>query len=151
LKGFFLDLIGSASLHTDGNDPIDFLNPEGAQGVLTYNTLSQRPSYDVKAFLRYEPKTFLFAAVGIEKLWGGEQTVSNGRFTVAGRSVVIPQPDLSISKDDFLRGHFQFQLSVGRDFLVAADVFHDFDRVGGFRNDAGVEVRLTKLFFPQNP
>jgi hypothetical protein len=151
LNGLFLDLIASASLHTDGNDPIDFLNPEGARfrGVLTYDTLSQKTSYDVKAFLRYEPKTFLFAAVGIEKSWGGEQTVSNGRFTVAGRPVVIPQPDLSISNDDFLRGHFQFQLSLGRDFLVAADVFHDFDRVGGFRNDAGVEVRLTKLFFPQ--
>jgi len=151
MKGFFLDLIASASLHTDGNDPINFLNPEGARfrGVLTYDTLSQKTSYDVKAFLRYEPKTFLFAALGIEKSWGGEQTVSNGRFTVAGRPIVIPQPDLSISKENFLRGHFQFQIPLGHDFLVAADVFHDFDRVGGFRNDIGVEMRLTKLFFPR--
>jgi hypothetical protein len=58
---------------------------------------------------------------------------------------------LSLTKDDYLRGHLQFQFPILRDFAIAADVFHDFDRVGGFREDIGAEIRLTKFFFPQPP
>jgi hypothetical protein len=57
--------------------------------------LTQRPSYDVKAFLRYNPSTFLFAAIGIEKSWGGEQMATNGKFVVAGLPVAIAQPNVS--------------------------------------------------------
>ncbi|HSV25210.1 MAG TPA: transporter [Xanthobacteraceae bacterium] len=142
LKGFFVDLIANASIHTDGNGPINL-------GVVSYDTLTQRPSYDVKAFLRYEPTTFSFVALGIEKSWGGEQVATNGRFAVP---LPLPQPpNLSLTKDDFLRGHLQFQFPLARDFAVAADVFHDFARVGGFRDDIGAEIRLTKFFFPQPP
>jgi hypothetical protein len=150
LKGFFFDLIANASIHTDGNGPVNFINPASAPlpGVLSYDMLTQRPSYDVKAFLRYEPRTFQFVAVGIEKSWGGEQVATNGRFTVTGLPLVIPQAPLSLSKDDFLRGHLQFQFPLAQDFAVAADVFHDFTRAGGFKDDIGVEVRLTKFFFP---
>jgi hypothetical protein len=111
--------------------------------------LTQQPSYDVKAFLRFNPSTFLFAAVGIEKSWGGEQTATDGRFAVAGLPVVIPQPNMSIGKDDFLRGHFQFQIPLAQDFTVAGDVFHDFEATGGFKENIGVEIRLAKFFFPQ--
>ena len=151
LKGLFFDLIANASFHTDGRNPLLLVNPAASPlpGVLSYDTLTQRPSYDVKAFLRYEPKTFLFVAVGIEKSWGGEQIATRGSFAVAGSSVVVPQSDLSLSRDDFLRGHVQFQVPVTADFAVAADIFHDFDRVGGLRSDIGVEVRLTKLFLPR--
>jgi len=142
LKGFFVDLIANASIHTDGNGPINL-------GVVSYDTLTQRPSYDLKAFLRYEPTTFSFVALGIEKSWGGEQVATNGRFAVP---LPLPQPpNLSLTKDDFLRGHLQFQFPLARDFAVAADVFHDFARVGGFRDDIGAEIRLTKFFFPQPP
>jgi hypothetical protein len=151
LKGVFFDLIANASFHTNGNSPLAVVNPASAPvpGVLTYDTLTQRTSYDVKAFLRYEPKTFHFVALGIEKSWGGEQIATNGRFSVTGSSTVLPQADLSLSKDDFLRGHLQFQYPFTKDFAVAADIFHDFERVGGLRNDIGVEIRLTKFFFPQ--
>jgi hypothetical protein len=64
---------------------------------------------------------------------------------------VAPQAPLSLSKDDFLRGHLQFQFPLARDFAVAADIFHDFTRVGGFKDDIGAEIRLTKFFFPQPP
>jgi len=142
LKGFFFDLIANASIHTDGNGPINL-------GIVSYDTLTQRPSYDVKAFIRYEPTTFSFVALGIEKSWGGEQVATNGRFAVP---LPLPQPpNLSLTKDDFLRGHLQFQFPLARDFAVAADVFHDFARVGGFRDDIGAEIRLTKFFFPQPP
>jgi hypothetical protein len=70
---------------------------------------------------------------------------------VTGLPIVIPQAPLSLSKDDFLRGHLQFQAPLAQDFAVAADVFHDFTRVGGFKDDIGAEIRLTKFFFPQPP
>jgi hypothetical protein len=150
LNGLFFDLIANASFHTDGGSPLEAVNPASAPlpGILTYDTLTQRPSYDVKAFVRYNPSTFLYAAIGIEKSWGGEQIATNGRFLVAGLPVGIPQPDLSISKDDFLRGHFQFQVPVSQDFTIAGDVFHDFQATGGFRQNIGVEIRLAKLFYP---
>jgi hypothetical protein len=153
LKGLFFDLVADASFHTDGDSPLQVVNPPGAPfpGTLTFDTLTQRPSYDVKAFLRYSPSNFLFAAVGIEKSWGGEQIATNGRFIVAGLPVEILQANMAISRDDFLRGHFQFQVPLAQDFTVAADIFHDFQASGGFRENIGVEVRLAKLFFPTPP
>jgi hypothetical protein len=118
---------------------------------LSYDTLTQRPSYDVKAFLRYEFKPLEFLALGIEKSWGGEQVAVNGRFAVTGSPFVIPQAPLALIKDDYLRGHLEFQIPLAQDFAVAADVFHDFERVGGFREDIGAEIRLTKIFLPQPP
>ena len=148
LNAVFFDLVANASFHTNGNSPVASAS---FPGVLTYDTLTQCTSYDVKTFLRYEPNTFLFAAVGIERSWGGEQTAANPRFAVTGQPIVTPQANLSLGKDDFLRGHFQFQVPLAQDFTIAGDVFHDFDRVGGLRNDIGAEIRLTKLFFPQPP
>jgi hypothetical protein len=151
LTGFFFDLVANASLHSDGNSPVAIVNPASASspGVLTYGTLSQRTSYDVRAFLRYEPKPFLFVAAGIEKSSGGEQVATNGRFFVTGLPIVVPVANASLGKDDFLRGHIQFQVPLSRDFAVASDIFHDLNRVGGLREDIGVEVRLTKFFFPE--
>ena len=78
LKGFFFDLIANASFHSDGNSVIDFANTPSAfgPGTLTFDKITQKPSYDVRAFLRYEPVTFAFVALGIEKSWGGEQTAT---------------------------------------------------------------------------
>lgn len=153
LKGFFFDLIANASFHTDGDSPLNFANTPSllGPGTLTYDKVTQNTSYDIKAFLRYEPMTFAFIALGIEKSWGGEQTFVNGRFTVPGTPIVIPQNPLAVSEDDYLRGHLQFQFPLARDFAVAADVFHDFTRIGGFKEDIGAEIRVTKFFFPQPP
>jgi hypothetical protein len=150
LNGLFFDLIANASFHTNGNSPLEVVNPPGAPvpGILRYDALTQKPSYDVKAFLRYNPSTFLFAAVGIEKSWGGEQIATNGIFVPTGLPVGIPQPNMSLSRDDFLRGHFQFQIPLAQDFTIAGDVFHDFQAVGGFKENIGAEVRLAKFFFP---
>jgi len=150
LNGLFFDLVANASFHTNGRSPLEVVNPPGAPlpGLLTYDTLTQRPSYNVKAFVRYNPSNFLFAAIGIEKSWGGEQMGTNGSFLVAGLPVRIPQPNLQISRDDYLRGHFQFQFPLSQDLTIAGDVFHDFERTGGFRENIGFEVRLAKFFFP---
>jgi hypothetical protein len=153
LDKVFFDLIANTSLHTNGNSPLAVVNPASASvpGLLSYDTLTQKPSYDLKAFLRYEPESFRFFAIGIEKSWGGQQIATNGKFTVSGLALVVPLPNLPLIRDDFLRGHLEFQIPLGnrKDFTVATDVFHDFDRVGGFRHDFGVEFRLTKFFFPQ--
>src|SRR5215471_11287102 len=106
LNGLFFDLIANASIHTDGSGPINFANTPSlfGPGTLTFDTLTQRPSYNVKAFLRYEPTTSLFAAIGIERSWGGEQVATNGRFAPAAfPGVVVPAANQSISKDDYLR------------------------------------------------
>jgi hypothetical protein len=149
LKGLSFDLVANVSLHTNGDGPLTVVNPASAPvpGVLTYDALTQRPSYDLRAFLRFEPKAFLFVAVGMERSWGGEQMAVNGQF-VPTSALAIAVADLSLSKDDFLRGHFQFQVPITKDFAFGGDVFHDFDRVGGLKNDIGVEARLTKFFFP---
>ena len=55
----------------------------------------------------------------------------------------------SAQRDDFLRGHFQFQILLAKDFTIAGDLFHDFEATGGFRQNIGVEVRLAKFFFPR--
>ncbi len=151
LNGVFLDLIANASFHTNGNSPLTIVNPPQAPipGVLTYNTLIQHPSYTVEAFLRYAPEPLQFVAVGIEKAWGGKQIAINGTFDATGPPITKPQPNIPFTKDDFLRGHVQFQLSFGQDFAVAGDVFHEFERSGGFRENIGVEIRLVKLFYPQ--
>jgi hypothetical protein len=141
LKGFFFDFVGNASFHTDGHDPISFNG-----GLVTFDKLTQKNSYDIRAYLRYEPTTFLQAAIGIEKSWGGLQTATGGRI-----ASVIPLPDAPVSKDDYLRGHLQFQVPLAQDLAVATDIFHDFDRTGGFKDEIGVELRVIKFFFPAPP
>ena len=156
LQGFFFDLVANASFHSDGNGPISFANTPSllGPGLLSFDKLTQSNSYDVKAFLRYAPMPLTFVALGIEKSWGGEQIATNGRFApnaIPGLVLPAVPQSLSLSKDDYLRGHLQFEFPLARDFAVAADVFHDFNRVGGFRDDIGAEIRLTKFFFPQPP
>jgi hypothetical protein len=157
MKGWFFDLIANASIHSDGRNPINVGTPVPLSptlvvpGVLAFDKLTQSTSYDVKAFLRYAPAPHQFFALGIEKSWGGEQIATGGTVTVQGLGVVATPGPLSISKDDYLRGHLQFGFPLAQDFAVAADLFHDFTRVGGFKDDFGAEIRLTKFFFPAPP
>jgi hypothetical protein len=142
LGGVFFDLMMNAAIHTNGNSPLT------VPGVLNYQTLIQRPSYQILAFLRYQPEGFQFVAIGLEKSWGGQQIATNGTFTATGLPLTKPQDNLPLSKDEYLRGHFQFQLQTAQDFAVAADLYHDFNVTGRFRQNIGVEIRLAKLFAP---
>ena len=134
LNGLFVDFVGNVSLHSNGKDPINVpasvVAPFGTvPGVVTFDTLTQRPSYDVKAFLRYEPKTFQWVALGIEKSWGGEQVAVNGRFASAlpppftPFNFVAPLSSQSLSKDDYLRGHLEFQFPLAQDLPSVAISF----------------------------
>jgi len=97
------------------------------------------------------PSTFLFAAVGIEKSWGGEQIATNGRFIVAGLPVEIPQANMAIGRDDFLRGHFQFQVPLAQDFTIAGGRVHDFEATGGFRRISASKFGWPNSSCPASP
>jgi hypothetical protein len=156
LKGLFFDFIGNVSIHSDGGNPVNVATIVPVPGVgsvpgtVSYDTLTQNTSYDVKAFLRYEPSPLSFVALGIEKSWGGEQIFTNGRFTSSFLPTPVGLQSSSLAEDNYLRGHLQFQLPVAQDVAIGADVFHDFTRVGGFSDDFGIELRLVKLFLPKS-
>jgi hypothetical protein len=135
IPNFWLDIYANAAFHSDGDAPV------AIRGVGQYDKLTQENSYDVWAFLRYQFATFTWAAIGIEKSWGGKQTASGG---VLG-AVFGPT---SLGEDEYTKGHFQAQYPVAQDFHVALDITHDFDRVGGLREDFTAELRLVKLFIP---
>jgi hypothetical protein len=139
LKGFWIDVIANASLHTNGDSPLAL-----APGV-QFDKLTQDNSYDVKGFLRYDYTRGGHVAIGLEKSWGGNQVGSGGLLqTIFGG----PQ---SLGKDDFLKGHFQVVVPVMPDLHVGADITHDFERDGGLREDITAELRITKFFLPSAP
>ena len=138
LKGFWLDVIANASIHSDGNPNF------AIAGVGQFNNLTEDNSYNIQAFLSYYYSHAGYLAVGIEKSWGGDQIMSGG---VLG---AMFGPTLWL-KDDYLRGHVEAVFPVTTDFHVAFDVAHDFEREGNFRQDVIAEVRLTKFFVPTQP
>jgi hypothetical protein len=135
----WVDLIGNVSLHTHGAPPLAL-----APGV-QFDNFSQGTSYDVKAFLRYGDLQTGRIAVGIEKSWGGEQTASGGVL-----QAIFGGPT-TFGDDDYLKGHLQWTMALPADFQFAADVTHDFERKEGFREDFGIQLRLTMLFEPPAP
>jgi hypothetical protein len=138
LKGFWIDVIANASVHSDG-DP-NF----AVRGVGQFDKTTQDTSYDIKAFLTYYYTQGGYFAVGIEKSWGGNQIISGGALGA------IFGPTLW-TKDDYLAGHVEAVFAVTPDFHVSFDVSHDFEREGGLRQDFVAEMRLTKFFIPSQP
>ena len=55
----------------------------------------------------------------------------------------------SLGLDDFLKGHLQAQYPFTKDFFLAFDLTHDFERQGGAREDFTAELRIAKLFLPE--
>jgi hypothetical protein len=139
LTNLWVDLIGNASVHSQGDSPLAL-----APGV-QFDKLTQSTSYDMKAFVRYETAPLNFVAVGIEKSWGGNQLASGGIL-----ELIFGGPQ-SFGMDDFTKGHVQFGLPLPYDFQLAADISHDFQRDGGFKENVGAELRITKLFMPSAP
>jgi hypothetical protein len=94
------------------------------------------------------PHQLGYVAIGIEKAWGGKQ-VATAKST--GLPITGPTASIPLTKDELLRGHLQFHVPITRDFALATDIFHDFNRVGGLRENIGVELRFLKLFLPPLP
>jgi hypothetical protein len=142
-KGFWLDVIAQASIHSNGSDPLS-----GSIGPFSfaYKTLEQENSYNLRGFVRYDYMPLGHVAVGVEKSWGGLQTLTDGSATILG-----PLPNKEILKDDYLRGHLQLTMPLAKDFQVGADLHHDFERVGGYKEEFGAELRFTKFFIPPPP
>jgi hypothetical protein len=139
LNKFWIDVIANMSVHSDGGSPLAL-----APGV-QFDRLTQDNSYDLKAFLRYDFMPLGHIAVGIERSWGGDQIASGGLL-----QPIFGGPT-SLGMDDFTKGHLQFAMPLARDFQIATDFTHDFEREGGIREDFTAEIRLTKFFIPQQP
>ena len=151
LDNFWFDLDANVSIHGNGKNPFSESPIPGVPlpGVAAYSTATQKPSYNLKGFIRYTA-AFGSVAVGLEKSWGGLLTYTGGTASIAGLGTSA-LPDQDISKDDYLRGHLQVSLNLAPDAQVALDLHHDFERVGGFQENFGAEVRFLKLFFPSAP
>lgn len=139
LKDFWFDLITNVSFHTDGSAPFATVT----NGVpVQFNNLTQDPTFDVKFWFRYNYLQGGTVAVGLEKVWGGKQVASGG---ILGAEL----GPTALSEDNFLRGHIAGVVPLAKDWTFSADIFHDFERTGGFRDDFSVQFRLIKIFFAE--
>jgi hypothetical protein len=140
MKNLWIDVIANASIHTDGSSPLAL-----AHGV-QFDKVTQDNSYDLKAFLRYDYTPGGRVAIGLEKSWGGDDQIASG-----GILQTLFGGPTSLGKDEFLKGHLQLTAPLSADFQTALDLTHDFERVGGFKEDFTAELRLTKIFLPYMP
>ena len=128
LKDFWIDIIGGAAFHSDGDNPV-------TNGGASFARTEQENSYDLNLYLRYNWNPLAFVAIGIERSWGGEQIATGGALGALG--------DVSLGKDDYLKGHLQFGIPLSDTLQIAADITHDFQREGGFREDFTAEIRVS--------
>jgi hypothetical protein len=128
LAGFRIDLFGGAAFHSDGDNPV-------TNGGAGFARTEQENSYDLNLYLRYNWNPLTFVAIGIERSWGGEQIATGGALGALG--------DVSLGKDDYLKGHLQFGIPLSDTLQIAADITHDFQREGGFREDFTAEIRVS--------
>jgi hypothetical protein len=134
LQNFWIDIFGGAAFHSEGDNPVTL-------GGIGYDHTEQGNSYDINAYLRYNWSPLTFVAIGIEKSWGGEQIARGGALGGLGG-------DLSLGKDEYVKGHLQFGIPLSPTVQVAADITHDFHREGGFREDFTAEIRLSTFIMP---
>jgi hypothetical protein len=137
LKNFWIDVFGGIAFHSDGDNPVTL-------GGVGFDRTEQENSYDINVYLRYNWNPLTFVAIGIEKSWGGEQTAEGGTLG----ALLGP---VSLGKDEYVKGHLQFGVPLSETFQIAADITHDFDREGGFKEDFTAEIRLSTFFMPSEP
>lgn len=122
----YFDVVFNTSFHSDGENPTP-----------NYKTANVDVSYQLRLFLRYDYNAIGFAALGVEKTWGGKETYTD--------SVL---PDVVMSEASRTRGHLQLAAPLSDNMQLAADFYHDFETSGGFRSDFGVELRLAAFRVP---
>jgi hypothetical protein len=134
LQNFWIDVFGGAAFHSDGDNPV-------TAGGAGFDRTEQDHSYDINLYLRYNWNPLTFVAVGVEKSWGGEQFARGGPLGALGG-------DMSVGKDEYVKGHLQFGIPLSETFQLAADITHDFHREGGFKEDFTAELRISTFFLP---
>jgi hypothetical protein len=133
LKDFWIDIFGGGAFHSDGGNPV-------SSGGLGFDRTEQENSYDLSVYVRYNWGPLTFAALGFEKSWGGEQIARGGALGALG--------DASLGKDEHTKGHLQFGIQLSETVQVSADITHDFQREGGFRENFTAEIRLSTFTIP---
>jgi len=134
LKNFWIDIFGGAAFHSDGDNPVTI-------GGVGFDRTEQHDSYDINVYLRYNWNPLTFVAIGIEKSWGGEQIAKGGAL-----GALIG--DTSLGKDEYVKGHLQFGFPLSETFQISADLTHDFQREGGFKEDFTAEIRMLTFIMP---
>lgn len=117
-KGLFFDLTGDATFYGDNSD---------AFGL----PLTQDPSYEVQAYLRYHFLPTTAVSVGYAGTFGGTQYlngVANGFKTEFSQVRAVVQ--------HFIAPNLQGEIMVGRDFAVT----------GGFEQDFFTKLRFVFIF-----
>ena len=137
LQNFWIDVFGGVAFHGDGQNPV-------TQSGVGFAKTEQENSYDINFYLRYNWNPLTFVAIGIEKSWGGEQIATGGVLAEYNGG------NLSLGKDEFLKGHLQFAFPLSETFQIASDITHDFEREGGFKENFTAELRLTKILLPES-
>lgn len=134
LQNFWIDVFGGVAFHSAGDNPI-------AVGGVGFDSTKQHDSYDINVYLRYNWNPLTFAAIGIEKSWGGKQFATGG-------ALGVQLGDVSLGKDEYVKGHLQFGIPLSETFHVSADLTHDFRREGGFKEDFTAEMRMSTFVIP---
>ncbi|RTY59576.1 transporter [Pseudomonas veronii] len=94
-------------------------------------TLKQDPTYQLQGNLRYDFSTSQRVALGYSASTGGKQYL-DGDYT--GQKTEVQQVRL------------EFQQMVGPTVQLSAQLTHDVRTVGGFQEDAGINLRALLLF-----
>ncbi len=115
-----LELYGDAVLYGDNDDA-----GSGRQ------TLEQDPTYQVQANLRYDFNPSQRVALGYSASTGGKQFIDG---------------DYIGQKTEVQQVRFEFQQMVARNVQLSAQLTHDVQAEGGFREDVGVNLRALLLF-----
>ena len=58
--------------------------------------------------------------------------------------------DVLLGKDEYVKGHLQFGFPLSETFQISADLTHDFQREGSFKEDFTAEIRMSTFIMPAN-
>ena len=134
---FSLDAVADATFYGDNGDFYGY----GAFPVAT--TLHQQNSYRVQFFLNYIVNRAATVSVGFLGQSGGVQSYDG--FALPGVGVQVPG-GLTGMKTEQNMLRVDGSMFLAPTWQVLGEVNHDFNAVGGFKDEIGFELRVLKIF-----
>ena len=126
--GWVEPLWGKVSMELYGDAVVYGHNNDAGSGN---QTLKQDPTYQVQGNLRYDFNPAQRVALGYSASTGGKQYLDG---------------DYSGQKTEVQQVRLEFQQMVGRRVQLSAQLTHDVKAVGGFEEDAGINLRALLVF-----
>ena len=121
-KLFSVDFAAAAQFYGD--------NPSAS---IIGGTLRSNPSYSLQTFLNYNPSAGTTIGIGFAGVYGGVQTLDRNR---NGLRVGPEYERIRLDASKFITPTIQF----------LGEFSHDFNAVGGFREEFGATFRVVKVF-----